>query len=67
MSEHDRPSIADDQRSPASEAADDVEFGPSGVTEADEERPEPTGAAKATAPKTGPDGKPVVAPSRKGN
>jgi hypothetical protein len=64
MTDKDRPSIADHQRSPASDAADEVEFGPDGVNEQDEERPEPPGTAEATEPKTGPDGRPVVPPSR---
>jgi hypothetical protein len=64
MTDKDRPSIADHQRSPASDAADEVESGPDGVNEQDEERPEPPGTAEAAEPKTGPDGRPVVPPSR---
>ena len=57
-------SIADDERSPASEAADEVEFGPAATNAEDEERPEPSGTAEATDPKTGPEGGPSVPPSR---
>jgi hypothetical protein len=59
-----RGSIADDERSPASEAADEVEFGPAGTNPEDEQRPEPPGAAEAQEPKGGPEGKPSVPPSR---
>ena len=62
--EKEEHSIADDERSPASEAADDVEFGPAGMNEQDEERPEPPGTAEATEPKVGPEGEPSVPPSR---
>jgi hypothetical protein len=64
MSEQERKSIADEQRSPASEAAEEVEIGPSGTNPEDEKRPEPPGTAEGAEPKTGPDGKPVVPPSR---
>lgn len=56
--------IADDERSPASEAADEVEFGPASTNPEDEERPEPSGTAEANEPKTGPEGEPSVPPSR---
>jgi hypothetical protein len=56
--------IADDERSPATEAADEVEFGPAATNAEDEERPEPPGTAEATQPKVGPEGEPSVPPSR---
>jgi hypothetical protein len=61
---HEEHSIADDERSPASEAADEVDFGPAGTNATDEEQPEPPGTAEATEPKTGPEGEPSVPPSR---
>jgi len=64
MSEEESRSIADSQRSPASEAADAVESGPAGTNPEDEQRPEPGGTAEAVEPKTGPDEKPIVPPSR---
>jgi hypothetical protein len=64
MSEEKPRSVADDQRSPVSKAADQVDFGPSATNPEDEERPEPDGASEAAEPKTGPDGQPVVPPSR---
>jgi hypothetical protein len=64
MSEQESKSIADSERSPASEAADAVETGPAGVDPRDEERAEPPGTAEAVEPKTGPDGSPNVPPSR---
>lgn len=64
MSDKEHKSIADSERSPASEAADDVEFGPPGTHPEDEERQEPEGTSGSDTPKTGPDGKPVVPPSR---
>jgi hypothetical protein len=64
MTEQGQKSIADSERSPASEAADAVESGPSGVDPKDEQRPEPPGTAEGGESKTGPDGKPVVPPSR---
>lgn len=64
MSDQEHESIADKQRSPATEAADDVEIGPSGTNPEDEQRPEPPGTAEGSDAKTGPDGKPVVPPSR---
>ena len=64
MSEDERNSIADEQRSPASEAAEEVEIGPAAINPEDEERPEPPGTAKGSTAKTGPDGKPIVPPSR---
>ena len=64
MSDEQRKSIADDQRSPASEAAEEVEIGPATTNPEDEGRTEPPGTAEGSEPKTGPDGKPVVPPSR---
>jgi hypothetical protein len=64
MTEHEHESIADKQRSPASEAAEEVEIGPSATNPEDEQRPEPPGTAEGPETKTGPDGKPVVPPSR---
>jgi len=63
VGEQEPESIADKQRSPASEAADEVETGPPAINPEDEQRPEPPGTAEAAEPKTGPDGKPVVPPS----
>ena len=57
-------SIADNERSPATEAADEVEFGPAATNEEDEQRPEPAGTAEATEPKEGPEGEPSMPPSR---
>jgi hypothetical protein len=64
MSEQKPESIADKQRSPAAEAADDVEIGPPATNPEDEQRPEPHGTAEGSRAKTGPDGKPIVPPSR---
>ena len=64
MEEQERRSIADDERSPATEAADEVDFGPAGTSEEDEQRQEPPGTAEAVEPKTGPEGEPSVPPSR---
>jgi hypothetical protein len=64
MSEQESRSIADSERSPASDAADAVESGPPAVNPQDEERPEPPGTGEAAETKTGPDGKPIVPPSR---
>jgi hypothetical protein len=63
MSEQEQKSIADQQRSPAAEAAEEVEIGPSATNPEDEQRPEPPGTAEGET-KTGPDGKPIVPPSR---
>jgi hypothetical protein len=56
-------SIADNQRSPAADKADEVEAGPPATNPDDERRPEPPGTAEGS-DKTDPDGKPVVPPSR---
>lgn len=64
MSEQEPRSIADSERSPASEAADAVETGPPAVNPEDEERPEPRGTGEAVDTKTDPDGNPIVPPSR---
>lgn len=64
MSEQERKSVADKQRSPAAEAADEVDIGPSATNPEDEQRPEPPGTAEGPDEKTGPEGKPVVPPSR---
>jgi hypothetical protein len=64
MSEHEPGSIADHQRSPASQAADEVSTGPPGTNPEDEQRPEPPGTAEAADSKTGPDDTPVTPPSR---
>ncbi len=64
MTEEQRRSIADDERSPASEAADEVPFGPPGTDPEDEQRQEPEGTSKATEPKTDSEGEPIVPPSR---
>jgi hypothetical protein len=63
MSEDESKSIADSQRSPATEKADEVEIGPPGTNPEDERQPEPPGTAEG-GDKTGPDGKPIVPPSR---
>jgi hypothetical protein len=59
-----RRDIADNERSPASEAADEVPFGPSGTNPEDEERPEPKGTSEAVEPKTDSEDQPIVPPSR---
>lgn len=64
MGDEGQKSIAENQRSPATEAADAVEFGPPGTNPEDEQRQEPSGGAEATEPKTGPEGEPSVPPSR---
>ena len=64
MSEQEPQSIADKQRSPASEAADEAGTGPSATNPEDEQRTEPSGGSEATEPKTGPEGEPSVPPSR---
>ncbi len=63
MTEQEPNSIADNQRSPATEAAEEVDIGPPGTNPEDEQRPEPPGTAEGSA-KTGPDGEPIVPPSR---
>lgn len=65
MSEDERRSIADEERSPSSEAADEVPFGPPGTDPEDEHRGEPEGTSEATEPKTDSEGNPVVPPSRR--
>ncbi len=64
MAEQESNSIADNQRSPATQAAEEVEIGPAATNPEDEQRPEPPGTAEAAEPKTGPQGKPIVPPSR---
>jgi hypothetical protein len=63
MGDEKRPTIADHERSPASDAAEDVEFAPPPVSDADEQE-EPRGTAEATEPKTDAEGGPNVPPSR---
>ena len=64
MDDEGQRSIAENQSSPATEAADEVEFGPPGTNPEDEQRTEPSGGSEATEPKTGPEGEPSVPPSR---
>jgi hypothetical protein len=64
MSEKEARSIAEDQKSPASEAADEVDSGPSATNPEDERRPEPPGTAEGKDSKAGPGGTPTVPPSR---
>ena len=64
MSDEEHKSIAESERSPASEAADNVDLGPPGTNPEDEERQEPEGTSGSDERKTGPDGKPIVPPSR---
>jgi hypothetical protein len=64
MDNEEQGSIADNERSPASEAADEVEFGPAGTNAEDEQRAEPPGTADAEQAKAGPEGEPSVPPSR---
>ena len=64
MTDDERRTIADDERSPAADAADEVPFAPPAVDPESEKRPEPPGTAEAVNPKTGPDDEPVVPPSR---
>jgi hypothetical protein len=64
VTEQESKSIADSERSPASEAADAVETGPPAINPEDEQRPEPPGTADAAHSKTGPDDQPNVPPSR---
>ncbi len=64
MSDEERKSIADNQRSPAAEAADEVTTGPPATNPEDEQRPEPPGTAEAVEPNFGPDGEPVIPTSR---
>jgi hypothetical protein len=66
MGDEKRETIADHERSPASDAADDVDIGPPAVNEQDE-REEPEGSSEAMEPKTDRDGKPIVPPSRGSN
>ena len=47
MTEQERPKIADSQKSPMDEAAEDVSFGPPAYTEEDKEREEPPGTSEA--------------------
>jgi hypothetical protein len=46
VSDEREPTIADNERSPASEAADRVPFGPSGTKPEDEHEAEPKGTAE---------------------
>jgi hypothetical protein len=46
VSDERKPTIADDERSPASEAADQVPFGPDATKPEDERKPEPGGTAE---------------------
>jgi hypothetical protein len=64
MSNEERKSIAENQRSPATDAADEVTTGPPATNPEDEQRSEPPGTAEGAEPKIGPDGKPVISPSR---
>jgi hypothetical protein len=64
MTEQHSKSIADSERSPASEAADAVETGPDAINPEDEQRPEPPGTSEAAGSKTGPDDQPSVSPAR---
>lgn len=64
MNEEEANSIAENQKSPASEAADQVETGPPATNPEDEHRPEPPGTAEGEDTKTGPGGTPSVPPSR---
>jgi hypothetical protein len=64
VSDEEDKSIAESERSPASEAADNVNMGPPGTNPEDEERPEPEGSSGSQKQKIGPDGKPIVPPSR---
>jgi glutathione S-transferase len=64
VTERDSKSIADSERSPASEAADEVEIGPDATNPEDEQRPEPPGTAESAGSKTGPDDQPSVSPAR---
>jgi hypothetical protein len=64
VSDQEHKSIADSERSPASEAADKVDIGPPGINPEDEERPEPHGTSGSEKDKIGPDSTPNVPPSR---
>lgn len=64
MNEEEANSIAENQKSPTSEAADQVETGPPATNPEDEHRPEPPGTAEGEDTKTGPGGTPSVPPSR---
>lgn len=64
MTEQDSKSIADSERSPASEAADAVETGPPAINPEDEQRSEPPGTSEAAGSNTGPDDQPSVSPAR---
>jgi hypothetical protein len=64
VSDHEDKSIAESERSPSSEAADKVDVGPPGTNPEDEERPEPGGTSGSQKEKAGPEGKPIVPPSR---
>jgi hypothetical protein len=55
------PTIADNERSPAADAADQVEFGPEALNEQDQRKPEPEGTADL--PEKA-EGDPTVAPAR---
>lgn len=61
MSTDEERTIADNQRSPAGDAADQVDIGPSAVNEQDERKPEPEGTAEV--PEKA-EGDPTVAPAR---
>lgn len=64
MNDEHRPTIAENEKSPASEAADNVPFGPDGTKPEDERKPEPKGTADGTEPPGDEEGKPVVPPAR---
>lgn len=64
MSDERKPKIADDERSPASEAADQVPFGPSGTKPEDEREAEPEGTADKPPGIKGQEDEPTVPPAR---
>lgn len=61
--EQKKPTIAENERSPASEAAEKVPFGAQPHPPEDESE-EPAGTAETPEPKTDADGRPIVPPSR---
>jgi hypothetical protein len=63
MGDEKRATIAENEGSPARDAAAEVDFGPEPVSDADKQE-EPEGTAEATEPKTDTEGNPIVPPSR---
>lgn len=64
VSDERKPTIADKERSPVSEAADEVPFGPSGTKPEDERESEPAGTADKPRKAEGQEDEPTIPPAR---